>query len=327
MSSRLKWVDQARGLGIFLVIYGHNFPVLETHIYSFHIPLFFFIAGMFHPKNPNKNALIKRARAVLVPYFLWSVLLYIFWVFIGRHFGNSLSHNIDPVNGLIGVFYAQGGMQYMDWGIPMWFLPCIFLTFTTFYFVQKIKPKKYQIAIVLILFISGFVYPSFIEYKLPWSLDVAFVSLIFYASGFYLKQPLMNIKPSRKTIAIVFACLLPVVLSSFNTKVDMYRSTYGNILFFIINGFSGTFFTLMLFKSIKIDAFFDFLGRNTIPLLALQGRSLTVIKAILIGFGITNFSFNEYEKFLLVFVQILIMLPIILLSNKYLPLINGKLKR
>ncbi|MDB4201501.1 hypothetical protein N9763_00715 [Polaribacter sp.] len=41
-TQRIDWIDQAKGFGIILVVYGHNFPSIEDYIYSFHMPLFFF---------------------------------------------------------------------------------------------------------------------------------------------------------------------------------------------------------------------------------------------------------------------------------------------
>ncbi|WP_368384475.1 acyltransferase family protein [Polaribacter sp. AHE13PA] len=39
---RINWIDQIKGFGIILVVIGHNFPLIENYIYSFHMPLFFF---------------------------------------------------------------------------------------------------------------------------------------------------------------------------------------------------------------------------------------------------------------------------------------------
>ena len=83
MKKRIEWIDQVKGFAIFLVVYGHNFPFLEKYIYSFHMPLFFIIAGFFHPIKQNKVSIKKRINQLIVPYFLWSFLLFIFWLFLG----------------------------------------------------------------------------------------------------------------------------------------------------------------------------------------------------------------------------------------------------
>ena len=49
MGKRIVWIDIAKGLGIILVIAGHLFrydSYISTVIFSFHMPLFFFFAGL-----------------------------------------------------------------------------------------------------------------------------------------------------------------------------------------------------------------------------------------------------------------------------------------
>lgn len=48
-----NYIDAARIIGIFFVVYGHEHPFMETndlllrkYVYSFHMPLFFLISGM-----------------------------------------------------------------------------------------------------------------------------------------------------------------------------------------------------------------------------------------------------------------------------------------
>ena len=98
----------------------------------------------------------------------------------------------------------------------------------------------------------------------------------------------------------------------------MYRSDYGNIILFLISGLAGCFFVLLFFKIFRMKTGFAFLGRNTIPILALHLRALTVIKLALVGIGITLFNVSEH---------ILLLLPIVLLINKYMPILNGKVKK
>ena len=52
---RLVFIDNAKGIGIILMILGHipNMPeFFHSWIYSFHMPLFFFISGyLFNEKK------------------------------------------------------------------------------------------------------------------------------------------------------------------------------------------------------------------------------------------------------------------------------------
>lgn len=323
MKDRLIWADQAKGFGIFLVLYAHNNPFLESYIYSFHMPLFFFIGGMFHPSKTSFQTVLKRAKSILIPYFVWSFILFVFWFFLGRHYGDSLKYNLDPLNGVIGLFYAQGDRAYMDWGIPMWFLPCIFLTFLLFSFVKTITLRNIQYVILFFLISFGFLYPLFFDFKLPWSIDVACVSLIFYSAGNFLKMKLVELKSKKLLIALIVVLFLITFLSFLNLKIDMYRSTYGNIPLFILNGFAGSVLVILFFKLFNFPKFLTFLGQSTIPLLALQFRAVTMVKFVLICFGIVSFNFDELTKFILVFVQILLIWPVIVLVNKYAPILNG----
>ena len=91
-AQRIEWLDAARGLAIVLVVFGHVLRGLEAAgeaegaawvgaadlaLYSFHMPLFFFLAGL-----NVRAALARGARGftgdklwtVAWPYLLWSVV-------------------------------------------------------------------------------------------------------------------------------------------------------------------------------------------------------------------------------------------------------------
>ncbi|MBC1212116.1 acyltransferase family protein [Listeria booriae] len=70
INERITWIDYAKGIGIILVVYGHvlrgvfeaglDIPIKlftyeDSFIYSFHMPLFFFLSGLF------ANHLLKRS--------------------------------------------------------------------------------------------------------------------------------------------------------------------------------------------------------------------------------------------------------------------------
>ena len=88
--SRVAWVDYAKGIGIILVVAGHvlrglgktsvripGWESVDAWIYTFHMPLFFFLAGLFveHSCRGTLGRFIDgKARRILWPYFVWTII-------------------------------------------------------------------------------------------------------------------------------------------------------------------------------------------------------------------------------------------------------------
>ena len=83
-------IDVAKGLGIILVVMGHSFPdasleggiqnpvcnVIFDMIYSFHMPLFFFLSGFvaklaLDGRTDKLEIVKKRFFRLMIPYFVW----------------------------------------------------------------------------------------------------------------------------------------------------------------------------------------------------------------------------------------------------------------
>jgi len=87
---RINWIDYAKGLLIILVVFGHvlrglhgahipidNEKLMDTLIYSFHMPAFFWLSGLFLGKNMGhgfKDFYQKKLSRVLYPFLLWSLI-------------------------------------------------------------------------------------------------------------------------------------------------------------------------------------------------------------------------------------------------------------
>ncbi|HLC15852.1 MAG TPA: acyltransferase family protein, partial [Thermodesulfovibrionia bacterium] len=115
-ANRLYWVDALKAIGIFFVVFGHTVGIearVRDYIFSFHMPLFFFISGFLlkkkHLEMPYVSFLIKKGKELLTPYFVFGFLSYLFWVTLLRHYGMhaSLIH-VEPLHPLIGVLYGIG---------------------------------------------------------------------------------------------------------------------------------------------------------------------------------------------------------------------------
>lgn len=90
---RVEWVDYAKALGILLVVFGHVqrglfnagiiddtsiYLILDAWVYSFHMPLFFFLSGLFFyggwKKYGHQPFVLGKFDALIYPYVLWSLL-------------------------------------------------------------------------------------------------------------------------------------------------------------------------------------------------------------------------------------------------------------
>ncbi len=88
---KIAWVDSAKGVGILLVVIGHTwrglqadgliadqqiFAAVDRAIYVFHMPLFFFMAGLFFNKTAEISNFVifskSKAIRLIYPLFIWT---------------------------------------------------------------------------------------------------------------------------------------------------------------------------------------------------------------------------------------------------------------
>lgn len=98
---RIFWLDFAKGIGIILVCLGHTigglrgdktgldlelFNYLVVLIYSFHMPLFFFLSGVvgdLRPPASFSDLIRPMFVSIIVPYVIWSCLFVVLQNFSG----------------------------------------------------------------------------------------------------------------------------------------------------------------------------------------------------------------------------------------------------
>ena len=78
-TSRILAFDLLKGIGILLVMVGHiEIPqTLRTIIYSFHMPLFFFVSGCFFKEVSLKVFFKKKWQQLLIPWLFFAAILFL----------------------------------------------------------------------------------------------------------------------------------------------------------------------------------------------------------------------------------------------------------
>ena len=82
VNKRIEWIDAAKVVGILLMILGHckyvgAVPYLCMAIYSFHMPLFFIISGMFLKPLSIKEGFVKYTYAYIKPYAVLCAIMFV----------------------------------------------------------------------------------------------------------------------------------------------------------------------------------------------------------------------------------------------------------
>jgi fucose 4-O-acetylase-like acetyltransferase len=330
MGKRYFFIDQLRAFAIFLLIFEHNdhSSVISEFSTSFSIPLFFALSAIVSSNKEGLNIIPfikKQASRLLIPYFSLASLLFIFWFFIGRHFGESADKAYDPLNNFIGIFYAQGGPEFMNWGIPMWFLPALFVVSLIDFFVSKL-PFKFRFIPALIIPPLGLLLYNHLGFHLPWSIDVAFAVYGFYFLGNVLREVnFIQLLANRRTTAlfVILFFTIHLVGFQFNGRILYYYGDYDIFPLMYINGIAGFVWALALFSLLPKSKYVVWVGQNTLPILAFHLLAMTFIKGIaFFGFG-TEIAFNPWLSLIYGVVQIIILVPAILFLNRYLPFLVG----
>ena len=184
---RVDYLDMLKCLGMFIVVSGHIHPDYKWFsltVHCFVIPLYFLLSGMTFKRSkfPSLWKFIKhRAKTLLLPYLMFSLVTWAFWVIF-----NVASHNqVNLWSPLLQTFIAQGSGGFLVHNVPLWFLPCLFVIEVLYYMIDKL-PEWANITVCILLSVLGACMISWWRgpfILLPWSMESAFVSILFYCAG------------------------------------------------------------------------------------------------------------------------------------------------
>ncbi len=242
------WVDTLRAIGIVLVVLGHTLGIsegLDKYIYSFHMPLFFFLSGLVlkptRLSQPYIELIQHYWQRLLLPYLLFSLITYLPWVLATRRFGSDAVLGVEVWRPVIGTFYGIGVDGWLQHNAMLWFFPCLFVLHLIFRLVQECVNSKMQLLVIIALAAMGFLLHYVLPIRLPWSVEIALIALPFYAIGFAISSLdvlLPRARLSTALLAFLFAALQFASIK-LNGRVDMNFISLGNPILFYLGAFSG----------------------------------------------------------------------------------------
>lgn len=347
MKSRIEVLDFAKGLAIFLVIMGHATDNLATPlwrliIYSFHMPLFFLVAGMVvKPVEVTERGsllyfLRKNFLALIVPFIIWGL---VYSCFSYENFGNIL----------YGTYEMLSKSHSLT---SLWFLPALFLARQwveiLFRGIGKMKSyKNWAIGLAAVaFFVVGLLLPhphpsagtGFIGY--PLGFDISLVATGYILVGYLLLPAVKKLKDANIAISIIglliSLCILvcgTVLRSDSLGLAAMAFNNYGSIPFMFVNAFSGSaaiiFLSIILHRCSGWESrLFNkdillFIGQNTIGIYLLHKNFMQeVVMALFTKYGWTEPQ--VLVAFVSATITLLVVCVVVKIINRYVPQLMGR---
>ncbi len=299
-SKRISWVDSAKGIGIIFVVYGHVargifesglpinskfFKYVDNIIYTFHIPLFFFLAGLFFFKTLKKGHLYflkHKICYILYPYLLWSLIQGIIMIKFSK-FTNS-ERSFSELYNILFMPIDQ-----------FWFLYSLFFIFllsSLIYFNEKLIESKVYTYFILFLLIIIFLFQNKII-KLPFFWFI-FHNIVYFFSGIVFYLFLKKIKKfNLKCWFLIFLILFIIFQYLFNFYFHLSYET-NNYAFSLLVTFISIFFivfsSMLLGKKYSIINYIGILSLEIyiLHILATSGTRIILFKI----FKINNISIH-----------------------------------
>jgi fucose 4-O-acetylase-like acetyltransferase len=281
---RIAWVDTARGFGIILVVVGHAIGGLvaghlmpwtpttrfiDDWIYTFHMPLFFFLSGLFISRSLGlrwTSFALDKLCTIAYPYFVWSTITVLIKVALGW-----LTNYPNTLFDLVLIPYRPIA-QY-------WFFYVLFILLLTVSALLKLGIRPWAIFLISFLIYPG-VLPFFSHgwYILRWTSAFAIYFAVGATIGWARNLATISGIPRGWLFGISVCGLLGASLGGLS------ELPHGVALepILAMSGIFGTVALAVLIATSKLDAAIGFLGRHSLEIYVAHTIASACVRIVLV---------------------------------------------
>ena len=279
---RLDFLDVAKFIGIFLMVYAHARERGSEIMYivSFHMPLFFVISGMTFKVREGESAgdfLVRKIKTYIIPFLILAIMI------------TFCDMGFDGANGVtINWEYFVGKMVYIYQNtrpFPLWFVLALFFSHIWLYLMIRLSFKRDYLVAIYSLVVLGMmiVFYRFTPQRLVHSMDASLVGVFFLTTGYLFFRPWNSrvrewILSSRLKSFLVGGVLFAIAMVAVflvdkyidpRKMFDMWGNTYQPEYLRFPTAVVGSFGVIIL-SNVIANPVMGYLGRHTLVVLAFQ---------------------------------------------------------
>lgn len=295
MIERNETIDVAKGIGICLVVFfhcniGEMSNGLHILVYSFHMPLFFILAGICFSRRYNfTNFAKRRAQRLLVPCFFFTIINLSFMCLL------HLNSMYDSV------------FRELPMHIPgaLWFLNVLFLSEIICYPII-LYGSKYVYLVFLISFGSIGMLISSRDLHIPQSMGSVPLSCFYVLLGNLIKPQIHYLKSVRLWHFFLFIIVWFVIVRFFKVDVHLYDGMSEPLLYSEVASILGVIVCLTFSQKIvtnKLGGGMMLLGKKSLEIMVTHQIFIVSFKTLF-----WSNDFKDSQIWVFSFVQLFVTL-------------------
>ena len=268
--------DVLKGIGICLVLVAHSLGgYVHTFAYSFHMPLFFLVAGYFFKPRDCKKEFALDFRRIMVPFFFAGILMLLLAMAFSPFNFESVK---SPSYALEALIYGNGSSvnyhkifgNFASIG-SVWFLGALFWSRQIFNFLLNKTKGNELLTLVCVIGVISCLIGQYIQ--LPYSMIQGLTAIPFLYIGYVAKNN--NLLTAHqlgggKSIVVISVALWGI--STFFGWLDMAQVRW-KLFYFpnVLLATAGTYFFYLVSKmicrkTIYVKQVLAFLGKYSLVL-------------------------------------------------------------
>lgn len=319
-NKRIDYIDWLKGLSIICVVWFHS-PHPEWLNFSFRMPLFFLLSGIFFKIVPFRTYAARKTNQLLVPFFVFYVIYYFYMMLEYKFSPTHEGVDFDP-----GIFFdlfaAHDGKTGFFVNTPLWFIAALInLQIMLHVLVRSLRKRWLVMTAGVALSLAGYywILPHDSYFMFGRSLQY----LGYYTFGHLYGRSILQVVEksgrhrSMLTAVSIAVMAATVIIATGGDNPWQFPAAY-------VFNIALVMALIVLFRyvsRVRALRFFHFYGRNSYVVL---GMHYMVVQMFYVIFAMTDTPCNLVSGICVMVVTMLLMVPMINLGNRYCPKLIGR---